>query len=501
VKSRTRNTSTTAALTEGANESYAQAAITSKYQVRAWRQWLVVLALIFSDILSYFLFWGLALVLQWAWGQGALSGSTGTYILFNTALWTGLRALLGLYPGYGLDPVEELRRQTYATIATLGIAVVVFVFAFEAGSSLSRLMLGLAFLESLLVVPIVRHFVKWGLMKLGLWGKPVVVLGAGETGKQLVRTLQREWGLGFRPVAVFDFRLAPRGGLLEGVPYGGTVSDALDLARKQRLDTIIFAMPHIRREHLAKFVERASYRFRRVILIPNLSGLTTSAVAARDFSGTLGVEIKHNLLNPWVLRAKRLLDLAATLVGGILILPLLLTICLLVWVDSRGPIFYKAERIGRDQKRFSCIKFQTMVPDAETILQRLLEENDELREEYSKYHKLRDDPRVTRIGRFLRKTSLDELPQLWNVLRGEMSLVGPRPYLPRESEKIGAAQSEILRVPPGITGPWQVAGRNSIPFEERVQMDAYYVRDWSGWIDLILLSRTIRLLVFGRWAY
>jgi len=112
--------------------------------------------------------------------------------------------------------------------------------------------------------------------------------------------------------------------------------------------------------------------------------------------------------------------------------------------------------MGRDGNLFSCLKFRTMVLDAEALLQRMIEEDEELRREYLKYHKLRDDPRVTRVGRFLRKTSLDELPQLWNVLRGEMSLVGPRPYLPRESKEIGITQSEILRVPPGMTGPWQV---------------------------------------------
>jgi lipopolysaccharide/colanic/teichoic acid biosynthesis glycosyltransferase len=180
------------------------------------------------------------------------------------------------------------------------------------------------------------------------------------------------------------------------------------------------------------------------------------------------------------------LDVGATVIGGTLILPLLLTLTLLVWLESGRPVFYADKRMGRDGKLFSCVKFRTMVPDAEALLQRMLTEDAEMREEYLKYHKLREDPRVTRVGRFLRKTSLDELPQLWNVLLGEMSLVGPRPYLPRESADIGASQNEILRVTPGITGPWQVAGRNNASFTARVKADVYYVRDWSIWLDLAM---------------
>ena len=157
--------------------------------------------------------------------------------------------------------------------------------------------------------------------------------------------------------------------------------------------------------------------------------------------------------------------------------------------------------MGRYGKPFSCLKFRTMVPDSEALLQLMLEEDAGMREEYLKYHKLRNDPRVTRVGRFLRKTSLDELPQLWNVLRGEMSLVGPRPYLPRESIDIGTAQSAILLVAPGITGSWQVSGRNHTSFSERIRMDAYYVRDWSVWLDLVLLARTVGSLLFSRGAY
>jgi Undecaprenyl-phosphate galactose phosphotransferase WbaP len=331
--------------------------------------------------------------------------------------------------------------------------------------------------------------------RVGLWGKPVVILGAGKTGAHLARDLQKEWSLGFRPVAVFDDQLAPVGGMLEGVPYRGTLSDAMNLPRKQATDTAIFAMSHAHCKHLDTFISQASLRFRYVIVIPDPAGVTTSAVVARDLAGTLGVEIKHNLLRPWVLRAKRMLDLSIAIVVVPLMLPLLLMISLLVWIESHGHVLYKAQRMGQDSKLFWCVKFRTMVPDAESALQRILEENAEIREEYLKYHKLRDDPRVTRVGRFLRKTSLDELPQLWNVLRGEMSLVGPRPYLPRESAKIGAAQGEILRVPPGITGLWQVAGRSRTYFNERVQMDTYYVRNWSIWLDFIILARTLGSVV------
>jgi Undecaprenyl-phosphate galactose phosphotransferase WbaP len=260
-------------------------------------------------------------------------------------------------------------------------------------------------------------------------------------------------------------------------------------------------MPHTPRESLAKYVARASEKFCHVVIIPDLGGVTNSGVVARDFAGIFGVEIKYNLLDSSALRAKRALDLAATIVGGVLILPLILILSLLVWLESRGPVFYADRRTGQYGKLFSCVKFRTMVPNAEALLQQMLEEDTSLRDEYSKYHKLHDDPRITRVGRILRKTSLDELPQLWNVLRGEMSLVGPRPYLPRESGDIGAAQSEILRVPPGITGPWQVAGRNHTAFKERLQMDSKYVRDWSVWLDIMLLARTVKCLALSRGAY
>ncbi len=465
-----------------------------------WKRWLVPAALVLSNVLLALLLWEVAAVFQGTWGRGALSEVTVATMISVIVLWVGTGALLGLYPGYGLDSAEELRRHVYSVFATLAI-LAIFAVGSQVGDSLSRLLLFLMFLGLLLLTPFVRYLAKRGMKAIGLWGRPVMILSYKETGTNIVSLLKRNWELGYDPVAIFDYRLDTPGEAFESVDRQQVLDDVVDLARKHGVDTVIFAMPYTRREQLAKLVGLASVNFRHVLVIPNLNGVTNSAVVARNLAGTLAVEIKHNLLNPWALRAKRVMDLCATVIGGILVLPILLVLALLVYLESGGPVFYRDQRMGQDGTLFSCLKFRTMRPNAETLLKRMLEEDARLREEYLKYHKLRDDPRVTRAGRLLRKTSLDELPQLWNVLRGEMSLVGPRPYLLRESKVIGMTQSEILRVPPGITGPWQVAGRNQTSFNERVQMDAYYVRDWSVWLDLVLLAHTVKCVILGRGAY
>ncbi len=475
-------------------------------RTEAWRQRLVSLTLIFSDVVLALLVWEVACLVEILWAPGYLSGIAVASIVPIALVWVGLRATQGLYPGYGLDQAEELRRQTYALLATLAFAAV-FALAFHIGDTISRFLLTLVFLGLLVLSPLARRFVKGWMMKHGVWGKPVVILGSGEPGLRVEKLLGKEWALGYRPVAVFgvksDSRLAAVQEGDEGMPGEGVLAEAGELSREHRVETVFLVMPHVPREYLAVLANLASVHFRSVVIIPDLAGVTNSAVVARDIAGTLGVEVQHNLLNPTVRRAKRTLEVAATLCGGLVILPLFLLLAGLVWLESRGgSVFYKDKRMGRDGELFSCIKFRTMVPDAEAVLARLLKEDPEAREEYARYHKLRDDPRVTRIGRgVLRKTSLDELPQLWNVLRGEMSLVGPRPYLPRESAEIGTTRGEILRVYPGITGPWQVGGRNGTYFGERVQIDAHYVRNWSIWLDLVILAQTVRCVLFRGGAY
>jgi len=470
-------------------------------QAQPRSQWLVTSRLVFSDVVLACLIWFVASILHGAWGRAELSEIAIVGNVSNVLVWVGLRALLGLYPGYGLDQTEELRRQTYAVGATLA-TISTFALVFHIGDLLSRLLLVLGFLSLLLLAPLARHFVKRGMMRAGVWGKPVVILGAGEAGARLMRALQRDWHLGYRPVAVFDSFLAPAGGVLEGVPYRGPTIEAKHWARRQHIDTAILTMPRARRKSFAKLISRAVANFRYVIVIPtDLTGITTSAVVARDLSGTLGVELKHNLLNPWAQRAKRTLDLLGVVVAGLLICPLLLTIAVLIKLDSPGPVFYFQQRLGSGGKHFRCWKFRTMHADADSLLTNLLESNAEVRSEWEKSQKLRRDPRVTRTGRFLRKTSLDELPQLWNVLRGEMSLVGPRPIVDAEVAKYHEVYKLYRRVRPGISGLWQVSGRSNTTYEERVAMDAYYVRNWSVWLDLVILARTVKSVISSLGAY
>ena len=454
----------------------------------------------FSDILVAILICMVAYSLQSVWGEGRLSEVARATIVPSIAVWIGLRALLGLYPGYGLDSVERLRRHVYSVCATVAILAVLAV-GFQIGDLLSRLMLLLTFLGLLFIAPFAQYLVRRELKRLKLWGRPVIVLGYANTGAQSVDLLEREWGLGYKPVSLFNIQLTSAGEEVRPTAYIDTLAQAMDEGRRRKIDTCIFAMPYTRREQLADLVRTASDDFEHIIVLPNLRGVTNSAVVARDLSGTLALEVKQNLLNPWAKRLKRALDLFGAVVGGFFICPLLLTIAVLIKLDSPGPVLFGHRRLGARDKHFLCWKFRTMYVDAERMLNECLQEHPSLQAEWETNHKLRHDPRVTRIGRFLRKTSLDELPQLWNVLRGEMSLAGPRPIVDAEVSKYDKDYELYRRIRPGMSGFWQVGGRSDIDYRTRVAMDAYYVRNWSVWLDIIILTRTVKVVLFDHGAY
>jgi Undecaprenyl-phosphate galactose phosphotransferase WbaP len=207
------------------------------------------------------------------------------------------------------------------------------------------------------------------------------------------------------------------------------------------------------------------------------------------------------LLLPLPRIMKRSFDIVACLVGGVVILPLLLLIAIAIRITSPGPVIFRQRRIGQNGRYFMACKFRTMVIDANRVLEEKLKSNPAYRREWEADHKLKDDPRVTPIGRWLRKTSLDELPQIWNTLKGEMSLVGPRPIVDAEIVKYGRDFELYTSVLPGISGLWQVSGRNDTTYQQRVDLDSYYVRNWSPWMDIYILSKTVSVIVSRRGAY
>jgi lipopolysaccharide/colanic/teichoic acid biosynthesis glycosyltransferase len=291
----------------------------------------------------------------------------------------------------------------------------------------------------------------------------------------------------------------PRGKFAEvdGVPLVGDLSLAPVLAQRLNIPYAVVAMPGVESQKLVQIVERIGGKFSHLLIIPDLFGFATMGVPAKSLGGILGVEVRQQLLLPGPRLAKRCIDVFLTVLGGIFVLPFLALIALLIKLDSKGPVFYKQNRLGKDGTYFSAYKFRSMHGDGEARLKAVLDADPALRAEYDIYHKLRKDPRVTRIGRVLRKFSLDEFPQLLNVLKGDMSLVGPRPYLERELTDMGGQEKIVLRAPPGMTGMWQVSDRNAMPFAQRVQIDVYYVRNWSPWLDIHILAKTFGVVVKG----
>ncbi|MEZ4695533.1 MAG: undecaprenyl-phosphate galactose phosphotransferase WbaP [Rhodothermales bacterium] len=439
------------------------------------------LSLVMAGAIRYFLL-GQPFDPKWSW--------------FVIGAWGTGAVSTGLLPGWGLGPVEELRRSSILLFSVY-FSLAVLLFFSQQISEASRLTYGLALIFSLTLVPLIRTRVRRLLVRKGLWGVPTVVYGAGDTGRRLVPILQQEAGLGYVPVAVFDDDPRTWKSNVSGVPVvGGT-----QLVRKNA-PVAIFAMPSLTRARLAEYMEGTLSHYHKVIVIPNLLDIPSLWVRPRDIGGSIGLEITSNLLSPLARTMKRAVDLLVSGLGAIVWLPLSLACAGLIWLEDRQSPFFGQDRSGLNGRTFTLWKLRTMVPNAEAVLQHALSENEELRREWNEFHKLRRDPRITRIGRILRRLSIDELPQLYNVLRGDMSIVGPRPLPDYHQEALDQRIVDLrVRVRPGITGLWQVSGRSDVGRDAMERFDGYYVRNWSMWLDIVILVRTYRAVIKGSGAY
>lgn len=387
---------------------------------------------------------------------------------------------------------------SFATVFIIGV----FYFT-GAVYEISRIYVGLTWLLSFAFLLTERTITKILLTRCGLWQRPVVIVGAGKTAELLAQAFNDEPGLGYRIVGLVEDEREERP-LLRRFPLLGGFARAERAVAASGVGDVIIATPGLAREKLLKLIYLLQPHVKNLMIVPDLFGVPLSKMEVDTLFNqkTVLLRTTNNLNIPYNYYAKRLFDLTLGVLVSIFILPIIAIIAVIVKLDSAGPVFYNATRIGRAGSKFICYKFRTMYVNGDEILADYLARNPEARREWEQYAKLRDyDPRVTRAGKWLRKYSLDELPQIFNVLLGHMSLVGPRPYLPRERGKIGYFAETILATTPGITGLWQVSGRNDVDFRNRLHMDCWYVRNWSLWLDITLILRTFGVVLARKGAY
>jgi Undecaprenyl-phosphate galactose phosphotransferase WbaP len=407
----------------------------------------------------------------------------------------------GLYPGIALAPSEELRHFTVSSILAHGGIILSRYIEDQEFDAISIAFI-ISFACSPVVLILMRSIISGILSRTRIGSIPAVIFCSGLTGRLVIDRLLESKHVSYVPVLILD---DTRGSDLRneyrGIPIIYDTSIGPEIVRRFRIRMAFVAIPELSREDVPHLLNYSVSAFRYSVLIPSLYNFTNIGMSVRDFDGVLGFVTSHKLRMFWNLAIKRIMDLSIVIIGGIVILPLLLFIALLVKIGSPGSVLYGHRRLGKDRRYFNAYKFRSMVNNSQDVLKELLDRSPELRKEWESNHKLKNDPRVTAVGRFLRRTSFDEFPQLITLLKGEMSLVGPRPVVDTEVEKYGKNFDYIFSVKPGLTGLWQVSGRSDTDYAERVAFDTYYLQSWSVWLDLWLLLKTIGVVIRGKGAY
>jgi Undecaprenyl-phosphate galactose phosphotransferase WbaP len=419
---------------------------------------------------------------------------------FMIIVWVVVFLYEGLYTKryFFWDEVRHLIKSTTIAFSLIMIAL----FLSHQVILFSRLIIILAWLLSMVFLPLVRLLVRRILFLLGLNTKKVIILGSHETSATLIETIQQNWSLGYKVVGCLTDDRGRIGMSISGVKILGHIDEIEDWKLVTGFDDTIVTLPDIPRDKMISLLKRWDQASDNIHYIPRTGDLITAGVEVENIGKILSLTVRKNLHKPWNVFVKSVFDYVFGAACLLVCLPFFLIIGLAIRLDSRGPVFFRQERFGKRGREIRVFKFRSMYPDADERLERFLAENREAREEWERFKKLRNgDPRVTRVGRFLRKHSLDELPQLINVLRGDMSLVGPRPYIMEELKEAVDVKSFLLQVKPGITGMWQTSGRNLLPFRERLAIDEHYIRNWSFWLDIVVLIKTFKVWLLTEGAF
>jgi len=431
-----------------------------------------------------------------AWWPIGLGPQTYNGLILGVLVVPVSYYVVGLHPGYGVGNVEHFRRRLTVTISVFGM-LLIWDYLAQSGAW-SRGIILATFLVAMCLTPILDTLARKFLIRAGLWGVPVLLIGTGEEGAKLARILRDDPTLGYVPVGFLE--RASSGGATEvaGLPVLGQVSDAAQF--KHIAQTVILTSPKSAPNGFGHLVK--DLPFPRIIMIPELTQFPSLWVTTRDLSGVLALELPQNLLLRRNRVIKQISDYVLTIPLFLISLPVLAVAALCIKFTSPGPVFYAHEREGLGRRKFRMWKLRTMYQDAEERLEHHLAKNPQYRREWDNHMKLRHDPRVIPgIGRLLRKTSIDELPQLWDVLRGKMSLIGPRPFPQYHLERFTDETRELrAQIRPGITGLWQIVARSDADIKMQEELDMYYVRNWSLWLDLYILIRTIPAVLNQRGA-
>jgi len=415
-------------------------------------------------------------------------------ILGNLWLFLPLPFLFLWHRLYRRLPFWEELKRLWLSLFEGFVLVYALVSLAKLSLQLSRLEIFFSFLIALALFPFYRYQFKRFLFSFKRYRIPALICPAGEEARALAAALLREKTFGYEVVGFLDDDPRLFGQRFSGLKVFGPLRQAGKFARLKGVDAVFLLLngkPFPRLEELYAYLQR---HVGEIFFVPGFTALgLLNAELAFLFSKKLSLIRVTNPLGSYLNRAlKRGLDLLGALALLLLTLPLMLLIACAIKLDSEGPVIFSQERVGRGGRSFRIYKFRTMFVDAEKRLSACLAEDPERRRKWEKFRKLDNDPRVTRVGRILRRLSLDELPQLVNVLKGEMSLVGPRPAMAEEIKTYYKGKSHFyLAVRPGLTGLWQVSGRNLLPFEERIKLDIWYVQNWSLWLDFVILLRTI----------
>ena len=490
-----------------------------RQDLRRWRLFEIALAVMIDALLLYAAF-HLAYSLRYTvllknpiflklrenvLGTNAIRGSDFTsfkdFLPWELGIMAGAILLFILRGLYAMDLAGNLFTQirTIVTSLTIGLAILMAYYFFFASPLPSRLLIPFVWLAAVGILCLGR-LVLANLMgvlhRLGLGERRLLVVGSGRLSKMIMQHIAAESHLGFSIVGFLHDMHEPAGDFGR-FPMLGTLEDLALVIRSMQVDEVIIALPselHLQTIRAVRLCERLGASFK---LVPELYELSLSRIDMEAIEGIPLLGIKQKPLNTMQRGIMRVTDI----IGAVLLLllgsPIWLCFALIIKITSPGEAIFSQPRVGQSGRVFKCYKFRTMLKNAEQMLPTLLAQN----EAQGPLFKMKDDPRVTAIGRFLRKSSLDEIPQLFNVIQGEMSLVGPRPPLPREVAQYEDWQKGRLAMKPGMTGLWQVRGRSNLTFDEGVLMDLYYIENWSLRLYYHILMRTIPSVLFGRGAY